>query len=215
MLLPSTLTSQGHPCDNRRSNGATRAAPACPKLTRRRKAPRVSPELLPLHKHPSIPALSTALNPGPFQSMGLSRAALPIPNCHPSAAGKQSRRTAGPPHPHLTPKKVPHVPGPVPHRRAIFSQKLHPLPGNCIGSQPWLDQAPPEKLFELFLQAWASSVSFPNEDHSQLDSINYQHRAAHSHSIPSMEGGGVLRQGITEIPIEFGSGSAEMRGFGG
>lgn len=50
---------------------------------------------------------------------------------------------------------------------------------------------------------------------SQFNSSDYQHRAAHSQSIPSMEGGGIPRQEITEIPTEFGLGSAEMRGFGG
>lgn len=134
------------------------------------KAPRVSPELLPLHKHPSVPALSTAHNPGPFQSTGLSQAALLIPKqpsqCWREAKQQDSSPSSPSPRCFLAPKKVPHVPGPVPNRKAIFSQKLHPLPGNCIASQPWLDQAPPEKLFELFLQAWSSSVSFPNEDHS-------------------------------------------------
>ena len=66
------------------------------------------------------------------------------------------------PRPHLgvfSPlKKVPPLPGPVPIRKAIFGGRLHPLPGNRVGSTSFLHPAPPEKPFELFFQAWPSNV---------------------------------------------------------
>lgn len=51
-------------------------------------------------------------------------------------------------------KEVPSLPGPVPIRKkSIFNCRLHPLPGNHLGSTSFLGPAPPEKPFELSFPA--------------------------------------------------------------